>query len=431
MKCHEILRVSERCTREDILSAYDTRVDEVCSCESIDQRVREAKLRELDTAKEDCIRWIDMPFTSRLDSRVAEFASQIVAPTRLNSACCIGPCSCIACCIDEGMGCEGLCGTIDIMGTSFYRASICDIIICAVFAIAIGIRDLIEKEEDKKRKREAERQEEERRKQAESERLARLANSEKACRDSLRRMLQSPTPQSVTEALHFIDSTPNKSETGDRADRYYAINATKPYIKNVDDACKSAIHERQFEQALLYLRLLMLIDSKGKNYEQLRDRLNRIMKFMRADKPYIMTDTYSIANGTMLNELSRKSIHANLLSETVDFQSLVWELTLKRPFDPHLYSLVYNQLSKNDETIDILSSLIYIDVSYGRKTVNMISSDYWEKLTRYVARCSQKSLLSLASVSAWCKNDAAEHLCLNELKKRDALPEYLRNRFQK
>lgn len=106
MRCHEVLGIDERATVSDIMLAYDNKKsflngDIPASAEQI-----QAKLHELNSAKDDCIAWASMNFASKTAKRVDEYSSNCFSQNRLNEVC-IGPCTCTDVC--GGMLCS--CGS--------------------------------------------------------------------------------------------------------------------------------------------------------------------------------------------------------------------------------------------------------------------------------------------------------------------------------
>lgn len=97
MRCHEVLGIDERATVSDIMLAYDNKKsflngDIPASAEQI-----QAKLHELNSAKDDCIAWASMNFASKTAKRVDEYSSNCFSQNRLNEVC-IGPCTCTDVC---------------------------------------------------------------------------------------------------------------------------------------------------------------------------------------------------------------------------------------------------------------------------------------------------------------------------------------------
>ena len=155
MRCHEVLGIDERATVSDIMLAYDNKKsflngDIPASAEQI-----QAKLHELNSAKDDCIAWASMNFASKTAKRVDEYSSNCFSQNHLNEVC-IGPCTCTDVC--GGMLCSfgsnsdsflvSCCGC-----ESPWIAILCDI---AIYAGAVfnGMRNKRQKNE-KRREEEA------------------------------------------------------------------------------------------------------------------------------------------------------------------------------------------------------------------------------------------------------------------------------------
>lgn len=154
MRCHEVLGIDERATVSDIMLAYDNKKsflngDIPASAEQI-----QAKLHELNSAKDDCIAWASMNFASKTAKRVDEYSSNCFSQNRLNEVC-IGPCTCTDVC--GGMLCS--CGSnsdsflVSCCGCeSPWIAILCDI------AIYIGavFSDMRNKRQENEKRREEE-----------------------------------------------------------------------------------------------------------------------------------------------------------------------------------------------------------------------------------------------------------------------------------
>ena len=153
MRCHEVLGIDERATVSDIMLAYDNKKsflngDIPASAEQI-----QAKLHELNSAKDDCIAWASMNFASKTAKRVDEYSSNCFSQNHLNEVC-IGPCTCTDVC--GGMLCS--CGSnsdsflVSCCGCeSPWIAILCDIAIYAG-AVFSGMRN--KRQENEKRREE-------------------------------------------------------------------------------------------------------------------------------------------------------------------------------------------------------------------------------------------------------------------------------------
>lgn len=154
MRCHEVLGIDERATVSDIMLAYDNKKsflngDIPASAEQI-----QAKLHELNSAKDDCIAWASMNFASKTAKRVDEYSSNCFSQNRLNEVC-IGPCTCTDVC--GGMLCS--CGSnsdsflVSCCGCeSPWIAILCDI---AIYAGAV-FSDMRNKRQENEKRREEE-----------------------------------------------------------------------------------------------------------------------------------------------------------------------------------------------------------------------------------------------------------------------------------
>lgn len=175
MRCHEVLGIDERATVSDIMLAYDNKKsflngDIPASAEQI-----QAKLHELNSAKDDCIAWASMNFASKTAKRVNEYSSNCFSQNRLNEVC-IGPCTCTDVC--GGMLCS--CGSnsdsflVSCCGCeSPWIAILCDIAIY-VGAVFSDMRNK-RQENEKRREEEAAKKAAELRNQA-TKRLSELHN---------------------------------------------------------------------------------------------------------------------------------------------------------------------------------------------------------------------------------------------------------------
>lgn len=175
MRCHEVLGIDERATVSDIMLAYDNKKsflngDIPASAEQI-----QAKLHELNSAKDDCIAWASMNFASKTAKRVDEYSSNRFSQNRLNEVC-IGPCTCTDVC--GGMLCS--CGSnsdsflVSCCGCeSPWIAILCDIAIY-VGAVFSDMRNK-RQENEKRREEEAAKKAAELRNQA-TKRLSELHN---------------------------------------------------------------------------------------------------------------------------------------------------------------------------------------------------------------------------------------------------------------
>lgn len=135
----------------------------------------QAKLHELNSAKDDCIAWASMNFASKTAKRVDEYSSNCFSQNRLNEVC-IGPCTCTDVC--GGMLCS--CGSnsdsflVSCCGCeSPWIAILCDIAIY-VGAVFSDMRNK-RQENEKRREEEAAKKAAELRNQA-TKRLSELHN---------------------------------------------------------------------------------------------------------------------------------------------------------------------------------------------------------------------------------------------------------------
>lgn len=129
MRCHEVLGIDERATVSDIMLAYENKKTSLTDEHtSVSAEQIQAKLCELNSAKDNCIAWTNMDFASKTANRVKEYSADCFSQNRLN-----GICWCCPCCTPE-------------------TSVLCDIAICAgvAFCIVGSIREKNEKhrEED-------------------------------------------------------------------------------------------------------------------------------------------------------------------------------------------------------------------------------------------------------------------------------------------
>lgn len=175
MRCHEVLGIDERATVSDIMLAYDNKKsflngDIPASAEQI-----QAKLHELNSAKDDCIAWASMNFASKTAKRVDEYSSNCFSQNRLNEVC-IGPCTCTDVC--GGMLCSCRSNSDSFLVSccgceSPWIAILCDIAIY-VGAVFSDMRNK-RQENEKRREEEAAKKAAELRNQA-TKRLSELHN---------------------------------------------------------------------------------------------------------------------------------------------------------------------------------------------------------------------------------------------------------------
>lgn len=133
MRCHEVLGIDERATVSDIMLAYENKKTSLTDEHtSVSAEQIQAKLCELNSAKDNCIAWTNMDFASKTANRVKEYSADCFSQNRLN-----GICWCCPCCTPE-------------------TSVLCDIAICAgvAFCIVGSIREKNEKhrEEDAAKK---------------------------------------------------------------------------------------------------------------------------------------------------------------------------------------------------------------------------------------------------------------------------------------
>lgn len=127
MRCHEVLGIDERATVSDIVLAYESKKASLTGEHtSVSAEQIQAKLCELNSAKDNCIAWTNMDFASKTASRVKEYSADCFSQNRLN-----GFCWCCPCCTPE-------------------TSVLCDIAICAgiAFCIVGSIREKNEKQRE-------------------------------------------------------------------------------------------------------------------------------------------------------------------------------------------------------------------------------------------------------------------------------------------
>lgn len=430
MKCHNVLEISERASEEEILSAYTHKIAEVEQSINVNPIILERKRQELATAKEECLTWRNKSFPSRISSRVSELSSQVTSPNRLNE-CCIGPCSCCdwccgyACCGSAGSHDYGCCAACccDDSQLSYTPTIWCDIALyagAAISVLVVRIKDKVELEQKLAEERAA----------AERERAANLQSSEQECRSTLKSMLETLSVESAQNALMYITGKPTSIPKRDAVNREFAIKEAKQYIGVIDSACMKAIHNHRLEDATQYLKLLETINSGDRKYKVLTDSINRVMKFLHAQTPYIITAEYADVNATLVSELSVIHAGASLSIGSHNLQSIVWGMALEKPFDVYSYRALIEQLSGLGMTIDTISSLIYVDSKFGRDTVERVRQSYWNDLCSFTSKSSPSTILSLASIAAWCGNLNVEVYALKELDKKQNLSGELRDRYE-
>ena len=428
MKSHNVLGISERASKEEILSAYSRKIAEIEQNIDVNPTIVKRKCQELTTAKEECLIWRDKSFSSRISSRISEFSSQVTSPNRLNEFC-IGPCSCCDCCCGMGWSsqydscCVDCCGSGCGADHTTSPAIYCDIVMYAGIGIAIFIGHL-------KSKAEFEQKQAEQRAAAERERAAKLQSSEQECRSTLKNMLSSINAETAQNAIRYITGKPESVPKRDAINREFAIKEAKRYIESIDSACMKAIYNHHLEDATLYLKLLGTINSDNRKYKALADSINSVMKFMNAETPYIATSEYAEVNSTLVNELCVIHAGSALSIGSYELQSLVWGMALKKPFDIHSYRALIEQLSGLGMAIDTISSLIYVESKFGRDTVERVRQSYWNDLCSFIAKSSPSTILSLASIAAWCGNLNVEVYALKELDKKQNISGKLRGRFE-
>lgn len=156
MRCHEVLGIDERATVSDIMLAYENKKTSLTDEHtSVSAEQIQAKLCELNSAKDNCIAWTNMDFASKTANRVKEYSADCFSQNHLNEVC-IGPCTCTDVC--GGMLCS--CGSnsdsflVSCCGCeSPWIAILCDIAIYAG-AVFSGMRNKRQKNE-KRREEEA------------------------------------------------------------------------------------------------------------------------------------------------------------------------------------------------------------------------------------------------------------------------------------
>jgi hypothetical protein len=86
LRCHDILRVPVNATIEEIEAAHIKCVDSLVAPNDIHLRNHyDKKIEEFNAAKFDCLAWIQSPTTERLQKRVKESISQMLAPASANA----------------------------------------------------------------------------------------------------------------------------------------------------------------------------------------------------------------------------------------------------------------------------------------------------------------------------------------------------------
>ena len=77
MRCHEVLGIDERATVSDIMLAYENKKTSLTDEHtSVSAEQIQAKLCELNSAKDNCIAWTNMDFASKTANRVKEYQFQ-------------------------------------------------------------------------------------------------------------------------------------------------------------------------------------------------------------------------------------------------------------------------------------------------------------------------------------------------------------------
>lgn len=423
-----MLGISERASEDEILSAYAHKINEIDQNKDVNLNILEKKRQELSAAKEECLSWKEKTFPSRISSRLSEFSANVSSPNRLNE-CCIGPFSCCdllcgeMCCGNVGSHEKGFCNACCFNDTLSYAPSIwCDIILYAGIGIAVLSGHL-------KAKAELEQKQSEERAAAERERAARLQSSEQECRSSLKNMLLTVNAESAQNVMKYIAGKPESVPKRDTVNREFAINEAKQYISSIDNACMKAILEHRFEDATQYLKLLSILNPRENKYQKLISSINSVMKFLHAQTPYIITAEYAEIKTTIVNEI--KAIHAksSLSIESHELQELVWGLALEKPFDIYSYRTLAINLSGLGKSVDVMATLIYVDSQYGRSVAERVLPSYYNDLRSFISSSSPSTILSLASVSAWCGNSVIECLALGELNKKQPLSGKLKERY--
>ena len=88
MRCHEVLGIDERATVSDIMLAYESKKTSLTDEHtSVSAEQIQAKLCELNSAKDNCIAWTNMDFASKTANRVKEYSADCFSQNRLNGIC--------------------------------------------------------------------------------------------------------------------------------------------------------------------------------------------------------------------------------------------------------------------------------------------------------------------------------------------------------
>ena len=84
MRCHEVLGIDERATVSDIMLAYENKITSLTDEHtSVSAEQIQAKLCELNSAKDNCIAWTNMDFASKTANRVKEYSADCFSQNRL------------------------------------------------------------------------------------------------------------------------------------------------------------------------------------------------------------------------------------------------------------------------------------------------------------------------------------------------------------
>jgi len=446
MRFHDILGVNERSTNDEIILAYERRVDKVNASLCDNETLREKKLSELMEAKDSCLDWKNKSFTKKSMARFEQTCSDITSKNRLNSFC-IGPVTFVDMCLDTccwGEGgaigpCQSCCGEpttdsccVNCMNgccetnMTFNPLILVDIALYAVLAFGF-----FKKVNDKRLADEAVAEAQRKKEDAE------LATDKENVSNELERLLSKSQNIDIRQAKQIIESKPENPFSRTVAKRGFALDVARRYTANVEKELTRVVSKHDFVSAKEIVDFLTYLHPNSDMYSRIKSALEKLCDFYERKSTYIQSQRYGEIDEKKISIIRNiNSQKSSLISRDADYISIaIWHMTLNESFEIARYKAFVNEIrdtfSDNINSIDVAASLMYLKQKNGESFLKNNFDITWRRTLTYITNnYDVEQILSLSSIAAWMNNTEDEKILLSELNRRNRLSGELKFRLE-
>ena len=279
------------------------------------------------------------------------------------------------------------------------------------------------------------------RQRAEEQRLAEVNLDKELIVSSMKSIFSATiNPASLSEAKHLIEDRKGISyQYATTVSEDFVKSEAKKYSEQINLELETALEKRDFESATAFVDFLIYIGSATPAQKQIIDKLAELEYFADSNIPSIlsMRSRYGEPDEHYIKRIendSRFENHNAMLASKLDISDLLWGISLHRPIDYYHQGVILKELwslKKNGLVcVEAMSSALVFRGFFKSDLLEVFIPTFHHDLMVMVQQADKGTAISLASVACFADNTEDELFILSELKKRNELPESMRERFQ-